>query len=366
MHARLRFLIFFVLVAVVLAGLWWLQVGNTAEEGPLTASGTIEARSVRVGAEIAGRVAAVEAEEGGRVAKDDVVVRFDDALLRAQRDQAEANLRTAQGNVEAARSNHVAATAAAEAASAQLAQLQSGAAEQQLEVARIAVEQATNEVDALEGQLGGLAPAVRAGIQGQALERQVDAARLKVASAAAQHDLLAAGASEEELAASRSQARAAQARADAAAGQVAAAEGQVDAAGAALRSVEAQLNRTVVRSPVDGTVLERGVEPGEVTGAGATLLVLGQLDDLTITVYVPEDRYGTVALGDAAELTVDSFPTETFRAVVTYIADEAEFTPRNVQTAQGRRTTVFAIRLAVEGADGQLRPGMPADVAFHE
>jgi HlyD family secretion protein len=63
---------------------------------------------------------------------------------------------------------------------------------------------------------------------------------------------------------------------------------------------------------------------------------------------------------------VDSFPGQTFEAAVVHIADQAEYTPRNVQTAEGRRTTVFAVKLAVENPDGKLKPGMPADVSFGE
>jgi HlyD family secretion protein len=96
----------------------------------------------------------------------------------------------------------------------------------------------------------------------------------------------------------------------------------------------------------------------------APLLSLANLSDLRITIYLPEDRYGEVNLGDQVEVTVDSFPGERFSAEVIQIADEAEFTPRNVQTAEGRKTTVFAIQLAVQNLDGKLKPGMPADVTF--
>jgi HlyD family secretion protein len=111
-------------------------------------------------------------------------------------------------------------------------------------------------------------------------------------------------------------------------------------------------------------VLTRAGEPGSVVNAGGTVLVLGRLDELTITVYVPEDRMGEVALGQATKVTVDSFPGETFNAAVTQIADQAEFTPRNVQTVEGRKNTVFAVKLKLGDTSGKLKPGMPADVVF--
>ena len=82
--------------------------------------------------------------------------------------------------------------------------------------------------------------------------------------------------------------------------------------------------------------------------------------------YVPENRYGTILLGQSARVNVDSFPGETFDARVIRIADQAEFTPRNVQTEQGRSTTVFAVDLAVSNPQGKLKPGMPADVYFNQ
>ena len=85
-----------------------------------------------------------------------------------------------------------------------------------------------------------------------------------------------------------------------------------------------------------------------------------------LTVYVPEDRYGQIALGQTYPVTVDSFPGQAFDGKVTHIADQAEFTPRNVETVEGRKNTVFAIRLTLSNPDMALKPGMPADVNFGE
>jgi multidrug resistance efflux pump len=135
---------------------------------------------------------------------------------------------------------------------------------------------------------------------------------------------------------------------------------------AALNLLEVQLEKLTVRAAVDGVLMTRSVEPGEVVVPGMTLMTIGQLDSLTITVYLPEDRYGQIAVGDPAEVSVDSFPDETFEAVVVRIADQAEYTPRNVQTEEDRRTTVYAIELSVEDPGDSLKPGMPADVVFVE
>ena len=156
----------------------------------------------------------------------------------------------------------------------------------------------------------------------------------------------------------------AEARLNAAGAGLAVAETQVQIAEAALAALEVQLDKMLVTAPVESTVLVRLIEPGEVVAPGAPLVTLAQLDVLTITVFLPEDRYGQIKVGQSAQVSVDSFPGETFEAQVTRIADEAEYTPRNVQTEEDRRTTVFAIELSVEDPDRRLKPGMPADVVF--
>ncbi len=133
---------------------------------------------------------------------------------------------------------------------------------------------------------------------------------------------------------------------------------------AALDLLEVQLDKLSVDAAVSGVVMTRSVEPGEVVVPGMTLMTIGQLERLTITVYLPEDRYGQIAIGDEAEVSVDSFPDKTFEAVVMRIADRAEYTPRNVQTEEDRKTTVYAIELSVKDPGDSLKPGMPADVVF--
>lgn len=155
------------------------------------------------------------------------------------------------------------------------------------------------------------------------------------------------------------------AKAEPSAEQLAVARAQVEAAQAALGVIQAQIDKLVLTAPLNGIVLSRAVEPGEVAVPGAPLLTLARLDSLTITIYLPEDQYGNIRLGEGAQVSVDSFPGKKFTGRVIHIADQAEFTPRNVQTAEGRRTTVFAVKLTVENADGKLKPGMPADVLFN-
>ena len=138
----------------------------------------------------------------------------------------------------------------------------------------------------------------------------------------------------------------------------------VQQAEANLALLDKQLAKLTVYAPMNGVILTRNVEPGEFVQPGATAFAMADLNNITITVYVPEDRYGQIKLGQQASVTVDSFPGETFTAEVIHIADQAEFTPRNVQTVEGRSATVYAIKLKVSDTEGKLKIGMPADVSF--
>jgi multidrug efflux pump subunit AcrA (membrane-fusion protein) len=133
---------------------------------------------------------------------------------------------------------------------------------------------------------------------------------------------------------------------------------------AEVRPTSGVVAKEEIRSYLDGVVLDRLFEPGELVSPGGTLYTVGNLYSLTLTVYVPEDRYGQITLGHTYPVTVDSFPGRVFAGKVTHIADQAEFTPRNVQTVEGRKNTVFAIKLTLENPDLALKPGMPADVNF--
>jgi len=142
------------------------------------------------------------------------------------------------------------------------------------------------------------------------------------------------------------------------------AQTNVGSAQARLDAIEVRLSKLTIHAPMDGIILARNVETGEFVQPGAVAFTMANLDDLTITVYIPEDIYGQVTLGQLATVTVDSFPNETFTAEVILISDKAEYTPRNVQTVEGRSSTVYAIKLMVTDSEDKLKIGMPADVVF--
>jgi len=179
--------------------------------------------------------------------------------------------------------------------------------------------------------------------QVDAAETQCRAAEAAIQMAQAKLDALRAGATEEEIAT---------------------VEAQAEQAQAALDALMVLRDKLTIVAPVGGLVLECSIHEGELAAPGATLLTLGDLDKVTLTIYVPEDRLGQVLIGQEVEVRVDSFPERQFIGTIVAIAHEAEFTPRNVQTQEERVNMVFAVDVSIPNPDHALKPGMPADAAI--
>jgi multidrug resistance efflux pump len=410
----------------------------------LTASGSIEAVTVNVSPETAGKVVEVLAEEGQPVQTGDPLLSLDASLLTAQRavasaqlDSAKAALNTAQAAYDTAQQQYN--TTLTNALVAEKATRTSvwkdtkptefeqpiwffskeeriQAAQTEVDLAAAALKDAQEKLDTVQNQSGSakfleieatLAQAritfqnaktvldlTSGGSDNQSLrdEAQIifDDAKIALEDAQKEYDdelntedttdILEARArvvvAQEIYDNAVDNLRALQTGADSqsviTAGKVLdQAKAALDQAAANIKTAEAnlalldaQMQKLTVYAPMDGIVLARNVEVGEFVQPGATTFSVADLDGLTITVYVPEDQYGNISLEQAATVTVDSFAGETFEAVVIHIADQAEFTPRNVQTADGRSSTVYAIKLKVTNREGKLKIGMPADVVF--
>jgi membrane fusion protein YbhG len=154
---------------------------------------------------------------------------------------------------------------------------------------------------------------------------------------------------------------AAQTALDQAKSGVAQAQASLTQARVALAMANTQLAKSTVTSPASGLVLDLPMNVGEVVAGGATVVEVGDLAKVRLDVYIPENQYGRVKLGMTANVSVDSFPGETFTGSVTYISDQAEFTPRTVQTVESRSTTVYKVEITIPNPDQKLKPGMPAD-----
>ena len=378
---------------------WWLSQQRTQAANELKGSGTIEVQQINIGPEVAGRVVEVIADEGQAVKAGQMLFRMDDALLLAQRAQAEAAVNTARAQrdqllagarkeqLDAAQATISSTQAALSGAQADLSRLLTGATNDQIAAARAQLVAAQAQAKILQDSYTALSNAYslikEINRKGHGLGEAKDQTRVQLESADSQVnaaqallDKLLSGPTSDEVRAAQARVAAAQGQLETAQAQygllaagpsreqTAAADAEVAQAEEALGAFDVQASKLVVRAPQDSTVIVRNLEVGEVVGPGATVFVLGQLDTLQLTVYLPEDSYGRIKLGQATRVTVDSYPGVVFSATVALIADQAEFTPRNVQTTEGRRTTVYAVKLDVPNPDGRLKPGMPADVTF--
>jgi HlyD family secretion protein len=136
------------------------------------------------------------------------------------------------------------------------------------------------------------------------------------------------------------------------------------AAEAQLEEARANLAERNIYAPTDGTILSRPVEVGDVVSSGSPIFVMVDMSRLYLKVYIPEPEIPKIKLGDEADITVDAFPGRTFAARVSKIYQQAEFTPKNVETKEERVKLVFGVELTFVKPEGILKPGMPADAAI--
>jgi multidrug resistance efflux pump len=142
------------------------------------------------------------------------------------------------------------------------------------------------------------------------------------------------------------------------------AQDAVNTAEANLALLDTQIKKLTVYAPSDGVVLTRSAEVGGMALPGATLIEIGKLDQLELTVYLPEEEFGVIIPNQAVKVSVDAYPDRMFEGIVVRMANQAEFTPTNVQTKEDRTRLVYAVVIQLENPDFALKPGMVADVEF--
>jgi HlyD family secretion protein len=325
MSKRIWILVPILVLGAIVA--WYVTRGANGTSDALVASGTVEATDADLGFQTPGRVLTVEAREGDAVAAGSELARLDTREL-------EAGLAAAEAQVDAVQ--------------ARLVELEAGARPQEVATAEAAVrtaeqraEEALRDAERARTLLAGGA------ISRQALDRAettLDVAGAALEQAREQLALLVEGPRVETIRAQR--AAVAQARANVA-------------------RAEAALAHAVITAPFAGVVTVRHREPGEAVAAGAPVLTLLDPTDRWVRIYIREDRIGLVRLGMAAEIVADTYPDRVYQGEVVFIGDEAEFTPRNVQTTEDRIRLVYPVKVRITGDDGfELKPGIPADVTL--
>jgi HlyD family secretion protein len=359
-----------------LGGWYWLAPGSGKGEESLRGSGRIEGDEVAVATKIAGRVIRLHAREGAKVERGALLAALDSTQLQARRDQARAasqagsditrreeqEVRLAEHKLEEA---ELAWRLAGEETRDRIAQAEAAmaSAAASLARARAELERAAADARRYEGLLreGGIPQQTvdHARAAERAARADVEAAEKELERAEAGRRLAQSG--ELAVALRAKEVETARAQLDRARQAVAVAQAQAAGARAQVREAEADLAETRILAPANGTIITRMVEEGEVVPAGKPLLTLVNLDAVYLKMYVPEPLLGKIRLNAPAEIRVDAFPDQTFAARVAEVSQQAEFTPKAVETAEERAKLVFWVKLVALRPDGLLKPGMPAE-----
>ena len=299
----------------------------------LTGSGTVEARNIRVGSKVGGRIVDVRVREGDRVKAGDLLVAFDDQELLAALELARANLEKMERGYRPEEIEE--ARAGAAQARAEYEEARSGYRNEQVAQAQAELEQA--QADAVNAE--------RTWKRAQQLADEGVFSRQQRDDAEAAWKM--AGARLENA-----QQRFAELERGYRAETVAAAE--------------ARYRERQVVAPADAVVEVLDVRPGDLIPPNTPVATLLEAGQLYVRLYIPETDIGRVRVSQRAELRVDSFPGETFTGEVEQINQKAEFLPRNVQTRAERVHQVFGVKVRLPDPSGRLRAGMAADVTLRE
>lgn len=369
-----RTIIVSVLLAIgLLSWIYW-QKNRTA---PFMVSGFIESDEIRVGSRIGGRVADVLVEEGRRVKPGEPLFRIEPFDLREQLAQAKAMLAANQAEharltAGFRRQEIEQVRAKRDQSKATLEKLVAGPRPQEIAMAREQLKIAQANLDMAEAEyarLQRLQSEAQAASQKEFDEavRALKGGRGELARAQQQLALLEEGTRKEEIA----QARAALAEAEQLVKleeegyrkeDIARAAAEVEAAAARVAAIDKQINELTVVSPGECIVETIDLRPGDIVAPNAPAVSLLDLTRMWVRAYVPEARLGQVQLEQRVPVRVDSFPGRLFAGRVTFIARDAEFTPRNIQTPEERSKQVFRIKVTIEEGREKLRVGMAADL----
>jgi len=354
-----------VLVAVAAAAILAVaaySMGWFRRENSLQGSGTVEARNIRVGSKIGGRIDQVLVREGDSVTAGQVLLTFDDRELKAALEQARAAADKAKRGF---RTEEIAeARAAAAQAKAEFDQRKNGYRQEdidsaQAELDRTTAEEVRTRVDFQRYQSLAEKDLVS--------KQQRDAAEASWKMALAQKenaqfklDQLKRGYRFEEIAAA--EARYHQTQATLEKLERGNRPEDIAAAEAALAYDESRYRERQVVAPSAATVEVLDVRPGDLVPPNTPIATLLEREQIYVRIYIPETEIGRVRLGQKADLRVDSFPNQVFSGVVEQINQQAEFLPRNVQTREERVHQVFGVKVRIEDPTHHVLAGMAADV----
>lgn len=321
-----KVILILVLLGIAGAAGWYFYGKYRSDHEPLKLYGNVDIRGVDLGFRVGGKLQEVLKDEGDAVKAGELLARIDKVPYERELEQAKATLASAEADLHLRKA---------------------GYRPEEIEQARATLAQNTATRTNAERIYQRQAELVKGGsISRQDVEvseATFEEANQRVKVAEANLRQLEAGFRIEE---------------------VEAAEAQVAQAKAAVESAEIRLADTELKSPSDGVILTRALEPGTIVQAGATALSLSLENPVWVRAYVHETELGQVPPGTEVLLYTDGRPDKAYHGKVGFVSPRAEFTPKSVETPHLRTSLVYRLRVVVEDSDGSLRQGMPVTVTL--
>ena len=306
---------------------------NNSEKG-LYYSGTIETTQANLSFQVPGRVVKVNVQEGQSVTKNQIIAELDRAEFEARYEQNKANLDRAQ---KAKQQIEIMLTVSRKTLPSEVARAKANVNSTQDML--IDAERNYKRFEDLFSK-------------GVITEKERDTMKLN-------YDV-----AKSRLAESESVLKLAEgnlSRIDAVKQDIEVAAAQISAANASLRQASIQLDYTQLKSPMDGVITSRNVEPGETVNSGREVITISDLSRVDLKIFVDETEIGKVRPGQKVDVKVDTFPGKTYTGTVSFISPEGEFTPKIIQTKKERVKLVYLVKVSIVNSNIELKAGMPAD-----
>ena len=328
--------------------LCFLFLSGCAKSDKLVLSGTIESTQLDVSSEVSGMISGIEKEEGQPVKKGDVIVVVDSGLQELSVKQQEAVVKLKKARLSELESGTRPEQIKQVSANVDSAESQLSSARAALENAKVNHDYMKEKYDnakALYGS-GSLSESefedarYRYDTAKQQLEsarKQLESSNSQLQSVKAQLELLQNGSTNQAIEAAKA---------------------DLEQSEALLEQARLLLSKYTVKAPAGGTLIYRTVNTGDMVGAGTNIGVVSDITDLWVYLYIPQKYIGKVAVNSEIELACAALHGKTIRGKITYISDQAEYTPKNIETNESKENTVFKIKVKIVDNLEALKPGM--------
>ncbi|HEV8413926.1 MAG TPA: efflux RND transporter periplasmic adaptor subunit [Bryobacteraceae bacterium] len=381
-----RVVLILLVLAAAAGGAWYWYSDRMNATNNIQVSGNLELTQVDLSFKTAGRMTELAVREGDFVKKGDLIAKLDSAQLEQQLLRDQAAVASAQSSLQQLQTTiqYQAATIDSDISTrrAELAQMQAhldellaGSRPQEVQQAQSAVADAKASNDLAKSDWDRAQTLFS---REDISKSQFDQARAKLDSTAAQlrqaqdhFALVQEGPRKEEIAGARAQVARAQAAVQTAEAnrielrrkqeELSARRSEIDRTRAQVGMTQTQIADSTIVAPIDGVVLVKSAEAGEVIAAGTTIVSLGDIAHPWLRAYINETDLGRIKLGGKVQLSTDSFKGKTYEGRISFISSEAEFTPKQIQTKEERVKLVYRIKIDVDNPHQELKNNMPVD-----